>query len=676
MSLFLPLRYWALGLSMLLSSSALAQKAAAPPIKFGTVTKADFEAQPTATDSTTAPAEYLCDYGTSKIVGGNGDFKVVFERTARLRIHQKAGYEYATVRIPLYTRDNKQERISSLKGLTYNLKDGRVTQTKLVADPQIAKEKLDKNHVQFSFTMPDVREGSIVEFTYSVTSDFIFNLQDWQFEHEIPVRWSEYRANIPQFYSYKTVTRGYLPFAVQESLTVPYSTSYTSAGEGLAPGVNSQIAGLALQLRWVLKDVPAFREEPFMTTDHDYLRSVHFELAGTNFSGNDYHDVTGKWDALWKLLQQDEEFGNAISGTAPLAADAQSLKARYPDPKARAAAVLALVQRSIKYNDQPAVFVSQPLRRSFERHSGNAADVNLLLVQTLRAAGLEATPLLISTRSHGMVQTDLPVITQFNYVAAHLALPNNTEVLLDATEPSLPFGVLPERCLNGQGCLANAAGRWVPLKSATTYTELWTTRLRLTPQGDLQGTTKLEYAGYAGLQARRQIRQSSSGEYLASLGHRWSEWQPSKLNLLNADSVHKPLAVEMNLNFAGPEEQPELLYIPLLKSLGAVSNPFTSETRRYPVNFGMPHEYTSLVTLTLPAGYTVQEMPASVALSLPNNGGRFLYQVSQTTPETVQLVTRLQLMKDEYTPSEYTSLRALHQQATAKCAEMLVVRRK
>ncbi|QJX47514.1 DUF3857 domain-containing protein [Hymenobacter taeanensis] len=664
------------GLCMLLSGRVLAQKAAAPPIKFGTVTKTDFDSRPATTDSTAAPAEYLCDYGISKIVGGNGDFKVVFERTARLRIHQKAGYEYATVRIPLYTRDGKQERITSLKGLTYNLTDGRVTQTKLVADPQVAKEKLDKNHVQFSFTMPEVREGSIVEFTYSVTSDFIFNLQDWQFEHDIPVRWSEYRANIPQFYSYKTITRGYLPFAVQESLTVPYSTSYTSASEGLAPGVTSQISGLALQLRWVLKDAPAFREEPFMTTDHDYLRSVHFELAGTNFSGNDYHDVTGKWAALWKILQQDDEFGNAISGAAPLAAEAQVLKARYPDQKARAAAVLALVQRSIKYNDQPAVFVSQPLRRSFERHAGNAADVNLLLVQTLQAAGLEATPLLISTRSHGMVQTDLPVITQFNYVAAHVALPNNTEVLLDATEPSLPFGVLPERCLNGQGCLANAAGRWVSLKSATSYTELWTTRLRLTPQGDLQGNTKLEYAGYAGLQARRQIRQSSPSEYLASLGHRWAEWQPSKLHLINPDSVHKPLAVEMELNFAGPESQPELLYIPLLKSLGAVSNPFKSDDRRYPVNFGMPHEYTSLVTLTLPAGYSVQEMPTSIALNLPDNGGRFLYQVSQSAPETVQLVTRLQLMKDEYTPSEYAALRALHQQATAKCAEMLVVRRK
>lgn len=666
---------WALSLCLLLTLPVMAQKGPPAPIRIGTVTKADFEASPAGADSTAASAEYLCDYGTTKMIGGNGAFTVVFERTARLKIYKKAGYEYATVRIPLYTKDGKAERLSNLKGATYNLENGRITQTKLTATPQQAREQLDKNHVQYSFTMPEVREGSIIEFTYSITSDFIFNLQDWQFQYDIPVRWSEYRATIPQFYSYKTITRGYLPFAVQESFTVPYSTNYTSPSEGLAPSSNSLITGLALQLRWVLKDVPAFREEPFMTTDHDYLRSVHFELAGTNFSGTDYHDVAGKWAGLWKLLQEDEEFGKALAGASPLAAELQVLKARYPDPAARAAAVQKLVQQSVRYNGQAGVFLSQPLKRSFERHAGTVADVNLLLVQSLRAAGLEATPLLISTRNHGQVQTDLPVITQFNYVAAHVLLPNQQEVLLDATEPQLPFGVLPERCLNGQGCLVNAEGRWIPLKAATAHTELWTSRLRLTDKCELVGTTKLEYAGYAGVRARREIRQSSSGKYLATLGHQWAEWQPSDLKLVNTDSTQKSIAVEMALKFADDAAQANLLYLPLMKSLSAVSNPFKSEDRRYPVNFGMPHEYTSVVTLTLPAGYSVQEMPKSLILALPNSGGRFMYEARQDTPGTVQFLTRLQLSKAEYSPTEYAALRSFHQQATAKCAEMLVVKR-
>ncbi|WP_375437024.1 DUF3857 domain-containing protein [uncultured Hymenobacter sp.] len=646
------------------------------PIQFGKVVPADFANPAAATDTATAEAEYLCDFGNSKIVGARDHFQVVFERTARLRINRKSGYEWATVQVPLYTKDGSAERLSNLKSFTYNLQDGRVSQVKLNPEP-LFKEKLDKNHLQVSFTMPDVRENSIIEFTYTITSDFVFNLQDWQFEHSIPVRWSEYRAIIPQFYNYKSVTRGYLPFAVQENTTVPYSTNYNMSAEaGLGPSQDTRISGQAMQLRWVMKNVPAFRAEPFMTTPHDYVRSVHFELAGSDFTGKDYHDLSGKWETLWKTLREEEDFGKALTAAAPLAAKAKALQLKYSDPAARAAAVLALVQRSVHYNGQPRMFVSQPLRRTLEKHLGNAADVNLLLVQTLRQAGLQATPLLLSTREHGQVQTTLPVITQFNYVAAHLALPNQPDVLLDATEPQLPLGFLPERCLNGQGCLADAAGRWLPLKPAANHVQYRTAKLRLTPQGLLEGTVKLEYGGYAGLEARRQIRESSTGEYLGRISHRWNDWQPAGVKLVALDSVRKPLAVELNLSFPTDNPDAATFYLPLLKAVDVTPHPFQSENRLYPVNLGMPHEYTGLVTLTLPANFMVQELPANLMLALPNGGGRFSYQASQITPATIQITTRLQLLKCDYSPAEYAALREIHQRAASKYAEMLVVRRK
>ncbi|UOQ67158.1 DUF3857 domain-containing protein [Hymenobacter volaticus] len=661
---------------LLLAGPLTAQKITNMPIQFGKVLPADFANPPAATDTAAAEAEYLCDFGNSKIVGSNDRFQVVFERTARLRINRKSGYEWATVQVPLYTKDGSSERLTNLKGFTYNLQNGQVSQVKLSSEP-VFKEKLDKNHLQVSFTMPNVRENSIVEFTYTITSDFVFNLQGWQFEHSIPVRWSEYRAVIPQFYHYKSVTRGYLPFAVQENTTVPYSTNYNmSAESGLGPNKDARISGQAMQLRWVMKNVPAFRSEPFMTTPHDYVRSVHFELAGSDFTGKDYHDLSGKWETLWKTLNEDEEFGKAITSPAPLAAEAKVIQAKYADPAARAAAVLALVQRSVQYNGQPRLFVSQPLRRTFEKHLGNAADINLLLVQTLRQAGLQATPLLLSTRDHGQVQTNLPVITQFNYVAAHLILPNQPDVLLDATEPQLPLGFLPERCLNGQGCLADASGRWLPLKPAASHVQYQSAKMRLTPQGSLEGTVKLEYGGYAGLEARRQIRESFTGDYLGRISHRWSDWQPAAVKLVALDSLRKPLAVELNLNFPSDNPDAAMFYLPLLKAVDMMPHPFKSESRIYPVNLGMPREYTGLVTLTLPANFTVQELPANILLALPNGGGRFSYQASQIGPETIQIATRLQLSKADYSPEEYAALREIHQRAASKCAEMLVVRRK
>lgn len=667
------IRRWQLLCCLLLAGPIMAQKTPNMPIRFGSVAPTDFSSSPA--DTTTAAAEYLCDFGTTKIIGAQDHFQVVFERTARLRINRKAGYDYATVRVPLYTKDGSSERFTNLKGFTYNVEGSKISQVKLNPDP-VFREKVDKNHVQVAFTMPDVREGSIVEFSYTITSDFIFNLQEWQFEHSIPVRWSEYRVAIPQFYRYKTVTRGYRPFAVQESTTVPYSTAYNMSSDNhMAPSRNALLTGVALQLRWVMKDVPAFRSEPFMTTAYDYARSVHFELAGSDFTGNNYHDLSGKWETLWKTLQQDEEFGKALMAAAPLAAEAKALQLKYPVPAARAAAVLALVQRNVRYNGQQRVYASQPLRRTYEKHLGNSADVNLLLVQTLREAGLAATPLLLSTRDHGQVQTTMPIITQFNYVVAHVALPDKPTVFLDATEPQLPMGYLPERCLNGEGCLANADGTWLPLKPPASHLELRTATFRLTPQGQLEGTAKLEYGGYAAVQASRQIRESSAGEYLGRVQRRWVDWQPTNLKLITADSARNAVAVELAVSLPTDNPDAALFYLPLLKVLANTSHPFQSEQRVFPVDLGMPHEYTDLVTLTLPANFTV-ETPANVALALPDGGGRFLYQASQPNPETVQIATRLQLYKPVYSPNEYAALREFHQRAMAKYAEMLVVRRK
>lgn len=676
MLLFLTRCWRVFGIGLLAAGPLAAQKAPDMPIRFGSVVPADFTNLPAASDTTAAAAEYLCDFGTTKIIGAKDHFQVVFERTARLRINRKAGYDWATVHVPLYTKDNSSERLTNLKGFTHNFQNSKISQVKLNPDP-LFREKVDKNHVQVSFTMPDVREGSIVEFSYTITSDFVFNLQEWQFEHSIPARWSEYRVTIPQFYRYKTVTRGYLPFAVQESKTVPYSTAYNMSSENhMAPSQDALLTGVALQLRWVMKNVPAFRSEPFMTTAYDYMRSVHFELAGSDFTGKDYHDLTGNWETLWKTLREDEEFGRALAAPGALSAEAKALQLKYPAPAARAAAVLALVQRTVRYNGQQRVFASQPLRRTVEKRLGNSADVNLLLVQTLREAGLPATPLLLSTRDHGRVQTTMPIITQFNYVAAHLVLPDNPNVLLDATEPQLPVGFLPERCLNGEGCLADAEGRWLPLKPVATHLEFQTAKLQLNPQGTLEGSTRLEYAGYAGVAARRTIRESSTGDYLGHIRQRWMDWQPTALQLQSVDSVHRPVAVELALSLPNDNPDATLVYLPLLKVLNATAHPFQSEQRVYPVDLGMPREYLGIVTLTLPPNFAVQELPANVALALPNGGGRFLYNISQPTPETVQVTTRLQLAKPSYPPEEYAGLREIHQRAAAKYAEMLVLRKK
>ncbi len=80
-----------------------------------------------------AAAVVLCDFGRSRLRGKRDGLEVVFERVTRIKILKKAGYDEATVEIPLYHRDENSEKVSSLRGFTYNLVNGSVEKTKLEA---------------------------------------------------------------------------------------------------------------------------------------------------------------------------------------------------------------------------------------------------------------------------------------------------------------------------------------------------------------------------------------------------------------------------------------------------------------------------------------------------------------------------------------------------------------
>lgn len=663
------------GLGALAAPAALAQD---EPIKYGKLDAKLFDASqyPSAAG---APAVVLCDYGTSRIVGADDAFQVVFDRVTRILVLNKAGYEQATVQIPLYHRDDQEEQLQNLRGATYNLVGGKLEKQPL--DPKaIFTEKLDARHNLRKFTMPGVREGSIIEYAYTIKSDFVFNLQDWQFQRDIPVEWSEYRAVMPSFYQYKLIPHGFLPYKVKEMDLVPYRTAYRAAtSDGYGRTINSSTSLLttqAVRCRWAMERVPAFREEPFMTTARDYLAGIDFELDVIQFDPAHPHPVTSTWEKINAELLKDESFGHWISGRTPLSAAAEALAQTHSDPAARAAAALALVQRAVRYNGEQRYLAVEPLRRVLEQQRGSAAEVNLLLVRTLRDAGLPAAPVLVSTRSHGRVQTHLPLLSQFNYVVAAVALPNGPELLLDATEPTAAPGTLPARCLNGQGRLVDAAGRWVALAPKQKFTRLTTARLSLDAQGQLQGSLRREYAGYAALAERNQLAEQGEKTYLGALQKQYTDWQLQSPALQQADALDKPLVLDVKLTLptAADAGAAERVYLPLMHYFTDGQNPFQPDTRIYPVDFGTQREEVTSLTLALPKGYAVEELPKNLVLDLPGNYGRYAFEAT-VRDNVLYLNSRLLLLKTEFQPGEYAGLRELFTRAVAKHQEPLVLRR-
>jgi hypothetical protein len=656
--------------------------AQADPIKFGTIDAKDLTAAPFTSDSNAA-AVVLCDYGRSRLKGQGSGFQVIFERVTRIKILTKAGYEQATVEIPLYHRDGNQEKVLNLRGFTYNLVNGAVEKTRLEATGAFMDKRTPTVNVQ-KFTLPNVRAGSVIEFAYTLTSDFLFNFQDWTFQRDIPVRWSEYRVSIPVFYRYKMLYQGNLPFAVDKASTGATNLSVDDkipSNAGLSSGQvmgTLNISAPTEEHIWALKNVPALLEEPYMTTAQNYVARLDFELTGEQWPDSPYHDLTGTWDKINPRLLADEEFGGRLGHVGFLKDQLQALVTKYPAQDARAAAVRQLVMAAVRYNGTNRYFSPEPLRRAYDAHLGTSADVNLLLIAALRDAGLPANPLLLSTRDHGHISQEYPLIDRFNYVVGVVTLVDGKDLLLDATDPLLPCGMLPQQCLNRSGRLImkNAEeGRWIPLAPAQRHVRFQRASLVLDAQGGLSGTVHEEHGGYAGAEARARLIGQGEKKYLAAVAQQHDSWVLSKLALSQADNVALPLTLDYEFSRPGGEPGANPIYLSTLSELGSSGNPFRHENRLFAVDFGMAQEETTVVSLTLPAGYELATVPKSALVDLPGGDGRFMYSVA-VAGSTVQFTSRLTLRSPVYSAEQYPNLRELYRLMLARQSEKLVIQKK
>ena len=672
---------------------ALAAHAQTEPIKFGKPDPKDFTSAPFVGDSAAA-AVVLCDYGNTSFRLNGSSFQLVTNRTTRIKILRKAGYDAATVEVPLYHRGTDEEKLAGLRGTTYNLVNGQVVRTKLDGSNTFTENRTANEQVR-KFTMPDVRQGSVIEYTYSVTSDFLFNFQDWTFQREYPVRWSEYRAAIPEYFDYKMLMQGYHPLAVNthEENSGQYtlhteggfndngaSLNNPNGGSGHTAASNEVITAHLTNYHWAMKDVPAFREEPYMTTADDYLDRIDFELAGEHFPGQGYHNVAGTWAKIDMELLADDNFGLQLDRGNFLKEQLAGFATKYPDVATRTAAVRQVVLAAVRYNGTNHYATTGSLRKAYDAHLGTAADVNLLLIAALRDAGLTAHPVLLSTRSHGRINQSLPLLERFNYVVALVPLADGKDLLVDATEPLLPCGVLPARCLNQTGRLImknSAEGRWVDLTPSQHHVHYQQVALTLDAQGGLSGKVHEEHGGYGGVDARKKLARLGEKKYLVDLTTPHSGWTVPKLAVLDRENVAKPLGLDYEFTQpADDDTTPGTLYLSPLREFASEQNPFRHDDRLFPVDFGAVQDETTIVTLNLPAGYELAEMPKAAVVELPDGGGRFLYSVTAVTPGVVQLVSRVSLRKPVYAAEEYLHLREFYRLMLAKQGEKLVIKKK
>ncbi|HSN61188.1 MAG TPA: DUF3857 and transglutaminase domain-containing protein, partial [Ferruginibacter sp.] len=429
-------------------------------IKFGKVKTEDFNVQSLLIDSSTN-AIVIADVGNSKFIANPNEqtFSLIFKQKKRIKIFNKKGFDAATITIPLYVGNNSnQEKLDDLDAYTYNLENGKVVETKL-AKSSVFTEKINKNWIYKKFTFPALKEGSIIEYSYEVNSDFFTNLQSWTFQGQYPVLWSQYETEIPEFFKYVTLSQGYHPFHLQNKEIsnvsfqfvehVERETSRTGAIVG--SGINNfKISGISEHSTWIMKDVHALKEESFTTSLRNAISKIEFQLNQVAFPNTIPQNYMNTWQKVASELMEDEKFGLPIDRANNwMDNEVETIVNKATTIKEKAEKIFEYVRDNFTHNDDNGIYITKNLKDILKNKNGSVADINMLLIAMLKSQKISASPVILSTRDHGYTNEYYPLLNRYNYVIAKVNI-DNAEIYLDATIKHLEFGRLPTKVYNGQ----------------------------------------------------------------------------------------------------------------------------------------------------------------------------------------------------------------------------------
>jgi len=583
-------------------------------------------------------------------------FDVTFERKTRIKIFNKAGYDYSEIEIPLYTDGNNIEQVYKLEACTYNFENGKMTKTPLDLK-NVYEEKVNQYWVDKKFAMPNVKDGSIIEYSYTIISPYKFNLHDWYFQHRIPTVYSEYTVSMIPFYEYVYTLQSSKDPDIQES----YEDRSISQHFGTVEYHN-------MIHRFVMKDVPAFDDEEYITSDEDHLRKLDFQLAAIHYSDGHSTDIISNWPDLIKELVKHHDFGKYIkSSKSYLKKNFNENDVKGQSANEKLAFAVDYVKKNFSWNGRYGKYAEKSLKDFTREQTGNIGNLNLFLTALLQQMGMDAEPVILSTRSNGQIHSEYPMLQGFNYVAV-LVKVGDKQVLADASEPYCPFDLLPDRCLSNKGLVIKEdAQDWVNLRTYMPSTTVDNIRIEFTPGLDsIQAKIKRKATLYDAFRLRKSYNKDSDNVTAPFKDHGMT--MLGNVTTENMDNAAEHIAMQMDVQ--SPDEIiKDRIYVAPFLNLPVSENPFKQNSRTYPVDITYAKTRTFVATIIVPDGYTLQSLPDEYTV---DNKRIYIEYKGLQSGNQVVITASYALKRPVYAASDYGNLQFYFTEIIKKFNQKLV----
>lgn len=524
-----------------------------------------------------------------------------------------------------------EESVEDLKATAFNMENGKVVKSKLKSG-DVVREQVDDATWQVKFTIPDVKQGTVIEYEYCLHSQLFWQLHDWYAQCEIPVAYACLDMEIPNYLIFNIEEHGLQRLNCS---CVTGTMRYKLESDAIA----APVSVTTNHYTCVGRDLKAIPKDSYVWNEQDYCAGITAELKSYSLRGTMPISYAKTWEQIDRMILDDEDLGKALDNPSPLADELKAKVADITDERQRAAEVYNQVMSRVRWNGTYALWPNKT-SETLKKGEGTNADINLLLIQSLRSSGIQAWPVVLRSRDMGLLPYNFPSISKLSTCVVGVALSDGQTLFADGSAGNGGFNVLPAPLLVERARMVakGKSSKWVNLQKLQKAQTSTVVDAVLTADGKLTGTSTTRYTGLAAVN-HRQAMQAAGKTVAPSASSEIEEKTEFSVQGEVSDGTISVL----------PFSQPPL-----------AANPFTATERIMPVEFPSLLSESIVVNITMPEGYRLAEEPKNTIVTTPDKGleGRYFTSVTENKAQVLYQFSVNKIIQPE---KSYSDLRELFQ---------------
>ncbi|WP_095928240.1 DUF3857 domain-containing protein [Flavobacterium sp. ACN2] len=636
----------------------------------GKVTIAELNEKVHPKDSS-APAAILFKKGRTYF-GYNKDvgFYANHVCEVKIKIYKKEGLSWADQKVRFYIGYDKlnEDRLEFSDAVTYNLENGNIVKTKLNNQGEF-KNKINQYWKEKTITLPNVKVGSIIEYKYVLRSENLVKFPDFDVQFSIPVDYFYYKTQIPEFYIYKPILIGGIPLETESKFTGA-SQSFDNAYSQTSSFNYKQI-----ETFYKGKDVPALKEEPYINNLENYRGSIQQELERVRLPDQPVKDYSLTWEGVAKTIFKDDSFGKQLNQGSLFTDDLNKLLSNVEDKTERLNLIFTYVKNRMNWNEINSCYTEKGVEKAYKDQTGNVAEINFILINMLRAAGIEANPVLVSTIQNGLPV--YPTRTGFNYVIVAAEI-DGKKTLLDASHKLTAPNILPLNVLNWNGRLIKKDGssEEIQLDPTQQSKEIYSLIVKINPDGKMNGQARVQRTDYDAYSFREENNTKTEDAYLEKLENRLGGLEISNYAIENQKSNLDQSVIE-TFSFASSNRSDIIdgkIFVNPLLFFTQSKNPFNQEKRQMPVYFGYKNIEKFNLNIEIPQGYTVESLPKPFRISSEDKLMSFILNFS-VSENKIQIVSQKEINSSIFVAEDYGMIKEFFQKMIVSQNEKIILKK-